>query len=559
MRISPEPWQHALVREVIDVAEVCDASALASQLRGVLDDRACDALASRFSDLSGSEAEVPRDYRRAHGVFFTPPQIADRIASRAVEPTDDELVVDLSCGDAELLRAIVDRAPGTRVVGVERELVFAVAAAERLVRSRGRERGDRIIWGDGLQHRDALRDAIAVVGNPPYVGEKGNGDLFTAVRRTHPDLEQYFAPRIDLHYLFVHRGLDLLRPAGRLVYLTSEYWLTATGAANLREDLSARGVVTSLERLGSGAFDDAPGHHSLLLTAIRKPTKSKPVRGVRGRAPWHPFAEIERSDGVALGEICQDRQGFVSGADRVTARIAKKLDGAVEVGAPIFLYESAEVPEGDRDLFRPVLRRSECMANHVYLQPPGNEFVLWSDGTESTEDAQRVEVLLEPFRPLLADRREARLGTMPWRRVWWPRRTAEYLRPKLVVPRRATEPSLSLDMSGSFVSSDCTFLLAPDHVDDEVRWLLTVMLIANSEVAAEQLRAFGKTKGAIMEFYSEPLRAWRLPADLVDGELIAREPRLAQAVERAVETIAGARETSRSSFEVAVEEVRWAR
>ena len=526
-------WHDVAVAKLLHDIDAKSVWQLVDRVGSTIDIRAREEFVARFADVKphpGGALDdfVPSDERRESGAYFTPRPLAERLAELAVAPDATGRVVDLSCGSGALLYAAAVRAHGVEVVGVERDLVFAVAAATRLADHRA-----RIIWGDGLAQREELRESIAVVGNPPYVGEKGNRELFASVRAAHPDLARCFGPRIDLHYLFIHRGLDLLADGGRLVYLTSEYWLTATGAGELRRDLCSRTEDRQFFRLGAGAFASAPGQHSLIFAGT-----ARAQLAIASSASWHPFTELTRADdGVALGDVCHDRQGFVSGADRVTNRTSR-THGLVP-DRPIFVWRAAEVPAADADLFRPLVRRSDCVANHVFVEPPGRDYVLWCDGTEPDVSRTRIEAYLEPYRVFLKTRREVKRGVMRWSRIWWPRVTDEYQRPKLVVPRRATAPAFCLDLSGSHVSSDCTFLLAPDDVEDEIAWLVCVMVAANSDEAEAQLRAFGKTKGEIIEFYSDPLRRWNLPLRRDGDDLRLTDPALAEEAARILAAIHG--------------------
>lgn len=525
-------WRRALASRVVLREGVPNAAALAEKLGEVVDPRAMANFAAAEPSATQAtspdiEPAIPDAVRRRHGVYFTPAALARQMA----ESIDEEArgrVVDLSCGDGALLEAAIAARPGLCVVGVERDPILAVAAAARVVRARGEAAKDRIVWGDGLAARPGLEEVSVVLGNPPYVGEKGNRELFAATRAAHPHLRRFFGPRIDLHYLFLHRALDLLRPDGQLIYLTSEYWLAATGAQTLRDDLLERSVVESFERLGQGVFDSAPGHHSLVFRARRRPTDLRSTFDdlVLG-GPWAPFATAPRAEGTPLEELLDDHQGFVSGADRATKSVRKKLSTEVTPGAPVFLWRSEEVPSEERDLFRPLIRRSDCRANRVFTEPVGDELVLWADGTEDSETVQRLEVLLEPYREALEARREARNGTMPWYRIWWPRDPDDYARPKLVVPRRATQGAFCLDLSGSFVSSDCTYLNAGEDLD-AVPSLLAAMLVLNDRSSIEHLRQYGKTKGEIIEFYSDPLRRLPLAVERHEGQLRPVDPALRQ-------------------------------
>ena len=537
-------WRRRLAAAILqgrDVSRLCD------ELSDLVDeDRVRTAL-----ELAADEPPPPpgylddlveRGHRARNGIYFTPTAVADHMASLVDAPSEG-IVVDLSCGDGALLCAMARRHPQLGLVGVEEDPLLAVAAAANIRASRGLapHRDDYVHCGDGLAPRPEIDGAAVVIGNPPYVGEKGNKALFDALRAEHRHLAEWFGPRMDLHYLFLHRALDVLRPGGVMVHLTSEYWLAATGAARLRRDLVERSIATSFERLGTGAFDAAPGHHSLIFVAKRRPATIDGIDLPQDGAPWAPFADRPAITGVPFTRVCRDRQGFVSGADRVTSRTAAKV--GKRAGTPIFLYRADEVPAAHARLFRPVLRRSDCVANRVVLPPPQAEKVLWLDGEVEPETRPAVEELLGPFRPILEARREVRRGTMPWYRIWWPRVTSEYALPKLVVPRRSTTAAFCLDLSGAMVSSDCTYILAAPGLP-AVETLLAVMLVANAAPTVEHLRQHGKTKGEVIEFYADPLKRLPLAVEIKGGTVLPLDSDLRRRHEAALRLLAAAPGTS---------------
>lgn len=110
----------------------------------------------------------------------------------------------------------------------------------------------------------------AAVGNPPYVGETAGGRMIARTREEFPYWNTYYALHLDYLYWFLILGISKLREGGRFGFITSEYWLRATGAARLRAFLAQhcridRLVVFRDMRL----FPDAPGHHSLIVVGRR--------------------------------------------------------------------------------------------------------------------------------------------------------------------------------------------------------------------------------------------------------------------------------------------------
>ncbi len=471
-------------------------------------------------------------YRRQNGIYFTPTPIADQMA--AWIPDGDGWVLDPACGDGALLMAAARL--GHEVWGIEAELCSAVAAALRLHQA-GAEA--RIIWGDGLANKNWPENVKAVVGNPPYVGEKGNKAIFDAVRNKHPDLADAFTPRMDLAYLFWWRSIQR---STCVIFLVSEYWLWADSAKNLRSFMAARLPVRWMFRLGQGRFLSAKGHHSLVVVNQESGDGCRLIEAEAVPSPdaislnsgelWlvAPDGARRAGDavvGVPLQDLANDQQGFVSGMDR----------GKVSNG---FLVD-LEGSQASNLHLRPVLRASECVANRVFLAPSGNLQVIWVDGPVSSNHELRLVDWFGVGRPKLEARREVKLGRMPWYRLHWPRRRLDMSGPKLVVPRRATAPTFCLDLSGSAISSDCSYLVAPDHIAEPVGYLLRLMAVLNSPEIHEQLEIMGKRKGVMFEFYATPLRRLKLPCAVVDGSLIVEatlEARARSCLNELVKTVA---------------------
>jgi len=491
----------------------------AQGLRLILADTLSTDTLEAFISLAGSPANsAPQEidalfepaYRRQHGIYFTPSGIADQMA--AWLPPGEGVVVDPACGDGALLLAAARL--GHEVCGIESELCSAVAAALKLVQIGANA---QIIWGDGLARSNWPEYVKAVIGNPPYVGEKGNKAIFDAVRLQHPDLAGAFAPRMDLAYLFWWRSIEL---SPCVIFLVSEYWLWADSARNLRSYMAQRLPARWLFRLGQGRFSSARGHHSLVVI------NGQEARGTRmvevedlpspGRLPedsgeaWEvlPDGAGRAGDcalGVPLDELARDQQGFVSGLDH-----GNPENGFMLKETPAKLH------------VRPVLRASECVANRVFLQAPGDHKVVWVDGELSGTHEESLADWFGSGRAKLEKRREVLLGRMPWYRLHWPRRRADMVGPKLVVPRRAPAPAFCLDLSGSAISSDCTYLLAPADVAEPVGYLLRLMAALNSDEVRDQLEGTGKRKGTMFEFYSTPLKRLKLPCAHVDGGLVLK-------------------------------------
>jgi len=99
-----------------------------------------------------------------------------------------------------------------------------------------------------------------VIGNPPYIPLKKLPEL-NALKSEY----QTYNSNGDIYTLFIERGLQILKPAGRLSYITSNKWLRAAYGENLREYLLKN---TKIEKLidfdGLKVFDEATVDTSII-------------------------------------------------------------------------------------------------------------------------------------------------------------------------------------------------------------------------------------------------------------------------------------------------------
>lgn len=108
-----------------------------------------------------------------------------------------------------------------------------------------------------------------VIGNPPYVGEKGNKDIFRSIAKTEFGMK-YYQGKMDLFYFFFHKAIDISKECGNIIFITTNYYITATGASNLRRDFFSRTNIKSLINFNEyRIFESALGQHNI-ITLLEK-------------------------------------------------------------------------------------------------------------------------------------------------------------------------------------------------------------------------------------------------------------------------------------------------
>ena len=112
-----------------------------------------------------------------------------------------------------------------------------------------------------------------VIGNPPYVGEKGNKDVFRKINSTEWG-NHFYEGKMDLFYFFFHKAIDLTRENGFISFITTNYFITSDGGLNLRKDFKSRTIITKLINFDEfKIFDNARGQHNMITFLIKNNNK----------------------------------------------------------------------------------------------------------------------------------------------------------------------------------------------------------------------------------------------------------------------------------------------
>ncbi len=225
------------------------------------------------------EAMLSAEARTASGAWYTPPDLARRLAALALDGLPAELrdasgaptsaVLDPSCGGGAVLLAVADHlvaggvAPADALgclAGIDLDPV-AVAVAEAALWWWGARRGLDVVVDDALVVGDAL-DAewpacAAVVGNPPFLGalrdRTAPDDVRRARRRVRAGDASVDRAYTDEAGLFLVAAARAVVPGGRVALLQPQSVVAARDAAGVRDAVARVARVESLVVV-DGAF-----------------------------------------------------------------------------------------------------------------------------------------------------------------------------------------------------------------------------------------------------------------------------------------------------------------
>jgi adenine-specific DNA-methyltransferase len=221
-------------------------------------------------------AMLPADWRAKHGIYYTPPELADRLLDQAevagLEWSDTH-VLDPAAGAGaflvpavkQLLKALGPCSPtfavqilADRIRGFELDpfaawlgQVFIEAAALPFIADAGRRPGTLITVCDSLNGVQCPVAFDLVIGNPPF----GRVSLPTEERTR---FARSLYGHANLYGLFMDLALQLTRPGGLISFLTPSSFLAGEYFTNLRALLwrEAPPVTLDFVTLRKGVFED---------------------------------------------------------------------------------------------------------------------------------------------------------------------------------------------------------------------------------------------------------------------------------------------------------------
>ena len=401
-----------------------------------------------------------------------------------------------------------------------------------------------------------------VTGNPPYIGEKGNKDLFTKIRGTKRG-KNFYQRRMDLFYFFFHSGIDYTNENGFISFITTNYFLTATSGTKLRRDIKERTSIISFINFNElKIFESALGQHNM-ITRLKKGhdpdyLSNNLITSVTGNANNNLLNNVlngldlnteyfqiknkrmfisdenyiiigeRKIDNVLnkmldysyqLGEICNINQGIVSGADKVSKKHIERFDIQGNKGDGIFVLNIDELKLKGINLKSPHVKPwfKNSNINRYWTPTKPIEYVLYfKDLKVKQEIAKPILDHFEPFKELLIARLSVcKNNKFQWNivRKWidrgeyyllfYPRKQNMFEDNKIVVPQRSKINTFGYNEGPWYASADVYFIRIKENmVDYHIKFILCLL---NSKLFYKWLYFRGKRKGYTLELYQKPL------------------------------------------------------
>ncbi len=440
------------------------------------------------------------------GFVPTPEHVVDSMVAKLFagrSPDSSSVVLDPGCGTGAFVEGIVRWCDQhgcvlPRVLGIDSNPRLLLEAQ----RSVGHLDSVTLSNEDFLENRRDLFDYI--VGNPPYVPITG---LSETERSTYRARYSTATGRFDLYLLFFEQALRLLRPGGRLVFITPEKFLYVRTAQPLRKTL-ARLRVEELHLLDEATFGELTTYPTV-TTVVNTPASGETSVILRDGVNRHVRLPTDGSSWLA-----GINGAAVQGAEYTLSDTCVRISCGVATGADaVYIAKTAQLPASLKSFAFPTVSGREMSIDKGFTSSH-SMLVPYAKNGDLLREEQLGELglyLSEPER-----RRKLLARTCVLRKRWYAFHEnpplADILRPKILCKDITSRPFFLVDETGEIVPRHSVYYLVPK--DPSIIQPLCDYL--NSAAAQAWLTAHCQhAANGFLRLQSHVLRALPVPSDLV--------------------------------------------
>lgn len=175
--------------------------------------------------------DVPLRNNNSIGQFFTPPHIAEFMIKNVFKFLDSNKspsklrVLEPSVGKGIFLKFLL-KYGFKNIIAYEIDEKLKAYLIKKFPEVKFRFEN---FLGSPIEERYDL-----IIGNPPYLGQNYNAEIFQEYSKKYPICAKYFIGNMDLFYYFIHMGIEKLVPGGILSFITTNYWVTKSQKTGIK-------------------------------------------------------------------------------------------------------------------------------------------------------------------------------------------------------------------------------------------------------------------------------------------------------------------------------------
>ncbi len=222
------------------------------------------------------ELIIPQSDRKLNGAFFTPDYIIEFIINE-IQPKENDTNLDPSCGCGAFLVGLLDfykRSFNKSIRDIIKENIYGSDILEyNIYRTKliftiyALEHGEILQESDfNLFHQDSLKAKWElsfdnILGNPPYVKFQDLSDENRNYLVKHWTTVE--GGTFNLYFAFFELGYDLLKPKGKLGYITPNNYFTSLAGESIRRYFQQKKCVSRVIDFSDKKVFDAQTYTAL--------------------------------------------------------------------------------------------------------------------------------------------------------------------------------------------------------------------------------------------------------------------------------------------------------
>ncbi|EEP6783060.1 class I SAM-dependent DNA methyltransferase, partial [Campylobacter coli] len=380
-----------------------------------------------------------------------------------------------------------------------------------------------------------------IIGNPPYIKEAENKELFTNTKKL-----RTYQGKMDIWYHFVGRGFDILKNNGYLAFIATNNWVTNSGAKKLRNIVLEESQILSLVDFSSFMVFDSASIQTMIMSFQKiKPPKNYEIHfsKITTQTPIYDDAinllknektqnneilkinltpkkfidktlNFTKSDYEELFNKIQKygkfyleerevAQGIVPNPDIITKRNIsdEMVSKGIKVGDGVFVIEKdfLNVCEYEKKYLKP-LYEVEHFGKYYFNKNNSKQLIYTTKNNSKKENIPTIIKHLQKFRSIMDNRRENLNKRLDFYHLHWARDERFFESgEKIVSVRKCIEPIFS------YLNNEAYVMLSLNVIKTQrinVKYLTGLL---NSKLVAFWLKHKGKMQGNNYQIDKEPL------------------------------------------------------
>ncbi|MBN2157149.1 MAG: N-6 DNA methylase [Candidatus Lokiarchaeota archaeon] len=378
-----------------------------------------------------------------------------------------------------------------------------------------------------------------IISNPPYLSEKSNKHYFDQMIPEKNSI--FYKPRLDYYLHFLGFAFEHIKPSGILCFITPNYFLHTKSAIFIRKYIktySNRMEFYDFEN--QSLFHKAPGFHSCIFTitmgSIKDFTKKEliyhNIPSNRTDIISYSNVFLQEHDYMikfrpepdfknlkfykrTLGDISIVRQGVIAGPDRIRKKHKKlRSNSDISINNGVFIVSKdflnqIELTEKERECILPFFYvRDLHQSKYLNFDPlPVKNYIIYMNNIAFQESLYPNLIRhLKPFKSIMEQRRETKIGKRHWFELHWPRQKELFTHARILIIRRTIKPRFIYTEKPFVTDLSCNILQPKYKID-----LRALHEYLESSEVAKWINYYAKNKGNMLQIDKSLIESIPIP------------------------------------------------